>query len=59
MFDEAVAKGGWLIFYSHDVATEPSAYGCTPSLLRHALEAASRRNVPIVSVAEALRWAGA
>jgi peptidoglycan/xylan/chitin deacetylase (PgdA/CDA1 family) len=58
-FDEAVAKNGWLIFYSHDVATTPSPYGCSPSLLRHALEAASRRKIPILSIAEALRRAGA
>jgi peptidoglycan/xylan/chitin deacetylase (PgdA/CDA1 family) len=58
-FDEAVAKNGWLIFYSHDVATEPSPYGCSPSLLRHALDAASHRNVRILSVADALRTAGA
>jgi peptidoglycan/xylan/chitin deacetylase (PgdA/CDA1 family) len=57
-FDEAVAGKGWLIFYSHDVAAVPSPYGCSPALLRHALEAASRRNIPIVSVAEALRRAG-
>jgi peptidoglycan/xylan/chitin deacetylase (PgdA/CDA1 family) len=58
-FDEAVATGGWLIFYSHDVAGTPSPYGCTPRMLRHALEAAARRKIPIVSVAEALRRAGA
>jgi peptidoglycan/xylan/chitin deacetylase (PgdA/CDA1 family) len=59
VFDEAVAKNGWLIFYSHDVATEPSPYGCSPSLLQHALDAASQRNVQILSVADALRSAGA
>jgi peptidoglycan/xylan/chitin deacetylase (PgdA/CDA1 family) len=58
-FDEATATGGWLIFYSHDVAETPSPYGCSPALLRHALEAASQRKMPIVSVAEALRRAGA
>jgi peptidoglycan/xylan/chitin deacetylase (PgdA/CDA1 family) len=58
-FDEAVAKNGWLIFYSHDVEPAPSPYGCSPSLLRHALETASRRKIPILSVAEALRQAGA
>jgi peptidoglycan/xylan/chitin deacetylase (PgdA/CDA1 family) len=58
-FDEAVASSGWLIFYSHDIAAEPSPYGCSPSFLRHALDAAARRNMPIVSVAEALRRAGA
>ena len=39
-FDEAVAKNGWLIFYSHDVRAAPSPYGCSPALLRHALDAA-------------------
>ena len=58
-FNEAVASNGWLIFYSHDVEPAPSPYGCSPSLLRHALEAAGSRNIPIVSVAEALRRAGA
>ena len=58
-FDELIATNGWLIFYGHDVAPEPSPYGCTPSLLRHALEAATMRNVRIVTVAGALRAAGA
>jgi peptidoglycan/xylan/chitin deacetylase (PgdA/CDA1 family) len=59
VFDEAVATNGWLIFYTHDVADRPSSWGCTPSLLRHALDAAKRRNMPMVSVAEALRRAAA
>ena len=58
-FDRAIETGGWLIFYTHDVAASPSSYGCTPDLLRHALEAAVVRRMPIVSVAEALRRAGA
>jgi peptidoglycan/xylan/chitin deacetylase (PgdA/CDA1 family) len=59
MFDTAIATGGWLIFYTHDVAASPSIYGCTPDLIRHALGAALARKMPIVSVAEALRRAGA
>ena len=54
-FDEVIAKNGWLIFYSHDVEIAPSPYGCSPSLLHHALAAAARRKIPILSVAEALR----
>jgi peptidoglycan/xylan/chitin deacetylase (PgdA/CDA1 family) len=57
--DQAIAENGWLIFYGHDVATSPSPYGCSPSLLQHALDAASQRNVQILSVADALRSAGA
>jgi peptidoglycan/xylan/chitin deacetylase (PgdA/CDA1 family) len=59
VFDKAIETGGWLIFYTHDVAASPSSYGCTPDLLRHALDAASLRRMPIVSVAEALRRTGA
>jgi peptidoglycan/xylan/chitin deacetylase (PgdA/CDA1 family) len=58
-FDEAVASGGWLIFYGHDVVDAPSPYGCSPDLLRHALKSAGKRNMPIVTVAEALRRIGA
>jgi hypothetical protein len=59
VFDEAVATNGWLIFYTHDVADNPSPWGCTPGLLQYALDAAKRRNLPMVSVAEALRRANA
>lgn len=59
VFDEAVATNGWLTFYTHDVADTPSPWGCAPGLLRYALEAAKRRNMLMVSVAEALRRAGA
>jgi peptidoglycan/xylan/chitin deacetylase (PgdA/CDA1 family) len=59
VFDEALASNGWLIFYGHDVEATPSPYGCSPELLRHALEAAARRKIPALSVADALRFAGA
>jgi peptidoglycan/xylan/chitin deacetylase (PgdA/CDA1 family) len=59
VIDEAARTNGWLIFYGHDVAARPSPYGCTPQLLRRALKAAAARNMPILTVAEALRRAGA
>jgi peptidoglycan/xylan/chitin deacetylase (PgdA/CDA1 family) len=58
-FDQAQTDNGWLIFYTHDVANEPSPYGCSPSLLNEALEAASRRKIPVLNMAEALQCAGA
>jgi peptidoglycan/xylan/chitin deacetylase (PgdA/CDA1 family) len=57
-FDEAQSSNGWLIFYTHDVVAKPSPYGCTPALLDHALKAASRRKIPILSMSEALSCAG-
>ena len=58
-FDEAQTNNGWLIFYSHDVADRPSPYGCSPALLDHALEAASRRKIRGLNMAEALLCARA
>lgn len=31
LIDDAQAGAGWLIFYTHDVADEPSPFGCTPA----------------------------
>jgi peptidoglycan/xylan/chitin deacetylase (PgdA/CDA1 family) len=56
-FDQAQTNNGWLIFYGHDVADRPSPWGCLPALLNHALEAASRRKIPALTMAEALRCA--
>jgi peptidoglycan/xylan/chitin deacetylase (PgdA/CDA1 family) len=56
-FDEAVACNGWLIFYTHDIEATPSIYGCTPELLRYALDGAARRKIQAMSVAGALRFA--
>jgi peptidoglycan/xylan/chitin deacetylase (PgdA/CDA1 family) len=58
-FDAAQTTNGWLIFYSHDVADRPSPYGCSPALMNHALEAAAKRKIPVLNMAEALLCAGA
>ena len=57
-FDQAQTHNGWLIFYTHDVVGQPSVYGCSPGLMNHALEAASKRKIPILNMAEALLCAG-
>jgi peptidoglycan/xylan/chitin deacetylase (PgdA/CDA1 family) len=44
--------GGWLIFYSHDVATTPSRYGCTADLLEFAVSLATQRRGTIATVAD-------
>lgn len=58
-FNVLTETSGWLIFYGHDVTATPSPYGCTPSLLRYALDAALKRNVVVKTVAGALDAAGA
>jgi peptidoglycan/xylan/chitin deacetylase (PgdA/CDA1 family) len=58
-FSEVAGTNGWLIFYSHDVADPPSLYGCSPDLMTYALEAAARRHIPALTMAEAFRCARA
>lgn len=55
LLDAAAARNGWLIFYGHDVAEDPSPYGCSPRLLDEILRAASDRGFACVTVAEGLR----
>jgi len=53
-YEEAARKKAWLIFYSHDVTAQPSDYGCSPGLLRHALRAAERFGLRVETVDHAL-----
>jgi peptidoglycan/xylan/chitin deacetylase (PgdA/CDA1 family) len=51
---ENVEKKSWLIFYTHDVRSNPSAFGCTPELLEAAVFSAIRSRCRILTVGEAL-----
>jgi peptidoglycan/xylan/chitin deacetylase (PgdA/CDA1 family) len=44
--------GGWLIFYSHDVAEKPSPFGCTPQLLEEICSFAVARNARLMTVSQ-------
>jgi peptidoglycan/xylan/chitin deacetylase (PgdA/CDA1 family) len=52
--DAVVRATGWLIFCSHDIADQPTAYGCTPGLFQRALDGAAARGVEIVTIAAGL-----
>lgn len=43
LVDRNRALGGWLIFYTHDVAAAPSPYGCTPDQLEAMIGYAAER----------------
>jgi peptidoglycan/xylan/chitin deacetylase (PgdA/CDA1 family) len=51
---ETRERNGWLIFYTHDVADEPSWIGCSPRLLRTAIEAVKAANLRCLTVRDAL-----
>lgn len=56
--DEAATAPNWLVFFSHDVSETPSPYGCTPAMLRFVLDRLKRRDIPVITVDEALDRAG-
>jgi len=50
--------GGWLIFYSHDVAARPSRFGCSPQLLKEVCSFAASRGARFMTVAGVMRELG-
>jgi peptidoglycan/xylan/chitin deacetylase (PgdA/CDA1 family) len=55
---QAVARRGWLIFSSHDVADAPSRFGVTPDLLAFAVAASRAAGCRLATVAQALQVLG-
>lgn len=53
-----VAARGWLIFYTHDVAPDPTPMGATPGLLADVLTVLADHGMPVLTVAEAARHHG-
>jgi peptidoglycan/xylan/chitin deacetylase (PgdA/CDA1 family) len=57
LIDDAQAAGGWVIFYTHDVADEPSPFGCTPAQFQ-SIVAYAAENVPVLPVRDVLAGLG-
>ena len=57
LIDDAHASGGWIIFYTHDVAEEPSPFGCTPEQLQ-AIVAYAAENASVLPVRDVLARLG-
>ena len=58
LLDEVERVNGWLIFYTHDVADNPSWIGCSPTLLNRVIEAVKDRGIATLGVADALNRVG-
>jgi peptidoglycan/xylan/chitin deacetylase (PgdA/CDA1 family) len=57
LIDDAQAEGGWVIFYTHDVADAPSPFGCTPAQFQ-SIVAYAAENAPVLPVREVLAGLG-
>ena len=53
LVDYNTARRGWLILATHDVAADPSPYGCTPEFLESIVQYASRSGALFLPVGEA------
>jgi peptidoglycan/xylan/chitin deacetylase (PgdA/CDA1 family) len=55
---ENAEKRHWLIFYSHDVANQPSPFGCTPKLLEKVCSIAATCGARFMTVAQVMEDLG-
>lgn len=53
LIDVTAKKGGWLIFYTHDVSSVPSAYGCTQEYFTRVFQRALASGAEILSIRDA------
>jgi peptidoglycan/xylan/chitin deacetylase (PgdA/CDA1 family) len=56
--DKAKARKAWLILYTHDVADQPSQWGCTTGALERLIDRAVAEGFDVVTVAEGARRIG-
>jgi len=57
LIDEAKAQAAWLIFFTHDVAEQPSDFGCTPKQF-DAIVAHAAANTSVLPVRDVLTRLG-
>jgi peptidoglycan/xylan/chitin deacetylase (PgdA/CDA1 family) len=49
-------EGGWLIFTTHDVAPQPTRFGCTPDFFDEVVSRALKSGAKVLPVAQALSF---
>jgi peptidoglycan/xylan/chitin deacetylase (PgdA/CDA1 family) len=57
LIEDAQAENAWLIFYTHDVADEPSPFGCTPAHFQ-SIVAYAAENLPVLPIRDVLAGLG-
>ncbi|MDB5535655.1 MAG: Polysaccharide deacetylase [Devosia sp.] len=55
LLDDLERDGGWLIFYTHDVRTDPSGIGCSPDYFGAVLEMVVSRGIAVQTMAQTLQ----
>ncbi|KYG71627.1 polysaccharide deacetylase [Roseivirga ehrenbergii] len=55
IIQEAKDKGGWLIFYTHDVQDDFSKYGCSPTYFNKVVKLVANQNIDTSTVKTTLK----
>jgi peptidoglycan/xylan/chitin deacetylase (PgdA/CDA1 family) len=55
LIDQVLGNGGWLIFYTHDIATLPSSFGCTPHYFETVVSKAAASGAEVLKIGEAAK----
>lgn len=58
VIDENRRAGGWLIFATHDIAENPTPFGCTPEFFQNVVQYAVSSGARVVPIIEALNILG-
>jgi peptidoglycan/xylan/chitin deacetylase (PgdA/CDA1 family) len=53
LIDRNCQEGGWLVFATHDIAPNPTPYGCTPEFFEHTVQYAANSGARVLPVIEA------
>lgn len=56
--DAVASNPGWLIFFTHEVASNPGLYGCTPDELDGLVAYAQKRGCEVLTMSTALKSLG-
>jgi peptidoglycan/xylan/chitin deacetylase (PgdA/CDA1 family) len=57
--DDVARHPGWLIFFTHDIASRPTPYGCTPQSFDHLVRYAVEKGccvLPVDAVLDRIKW---
>jgi peptidoglycan/xylan/chitin deacetylase (PgdA/CDA1 family) len=54
LIESARGRGGWLVFYTHDVSQSPTFMGTSPALLRDTLFILADAGIPVMTMRQAL-----
>lgn len=57
LLEENKRANGWLIFYTHDVRENPSAFGCTPGLMQETLKLVVKQGCKVVRIQDVVEEA--